>query len=81
MSEQSFTLTSLIKKQFALQHGQDCEYFDFVVRGCLRLAYMFINDAKYSTFVVETMEGKSTHGRVDIGTIEYFNDVKVIKRW
>jgi CRP-like cAMP-binding protein len=26
-----------IKKQFALQHGQQCEYFDFVVRGCLRL--------------------------------------------
>ncbi len=26
-----------IKKQFALQHGQVCEYFDFVVRGCLRL--------------------------------------------
>jgi CRP-like cAMP-binding protein len=26
-----------LKKQFALQHGDVCEYFDFVVRGCLRL--------------------------------------------
>ncbi|HEY0656222.1 MAG TPA: Crp/Fnr family transcriptional regulator [Chryseosolibacter sp.] len=26
-----------LKKQFALQHGDVCEYFNFVVRGCLRL--------------------------------------------
>lgn len=26
-----------LKKQFVLQHGSVCEYFDFVVRGCLRL--------------------------------------------
>lgn len=26
-----------LKKQFALQHGETCEYFNFVVRGCLRL--------------------------------------------
>jgi CRP-like cAMP-binding protein len=26
-----------LKKQFALQHGDVCRYFDFVVRGCLRL--------------------------------------------
>ncbi len=26
-----------LKKQFALQHGDVCQYFDFVVRGCLRL--------------------------------------------
>ena len=26
-----------LKKQFALQHGAVCEYFCFVVRGCLRL--------------------------------------------
>ena len=26
-----------IRKQFALQHGDVCQYFDFVVRGCLRL--------------------------------------------
>lgn len=26
-----------LKKQFALQHGNICDYFNFVVRGCLRL--------------------------------------------
>jgi CRP-like cAMP-binding protein len=26
-----------LKKQFALQHGDVCGHFDFVVRGCLRL--------------------------------------------
>jgi len=26
-----------LKKQFALQHGDVCEYFNFVVRGCMRL--------------------------------------------
>jgi CRP/FNR family transcriptional regulator, anaerobic regulatory protein len=26
-----------LRKQFALQHGDVCEYFNFVVRGCLRL--------------------------------------------
>lgn len=47
-------------------------------------AYMFINDAKYSTFVVEKMKGKTTHGSiglwVDIGTIGYFKDLKITKR-
>jgi hypothetical protein len=47
-------------------------------------AYMYINDAKYSTFVVEKMKGKTTHGSialwVDIGTIGYFKDLKVTKR-
>jgi hypothetical protein len=47
-------------------------------------AYMYINDAKYSTFVVEKMKGKTSHGSialwVDIGTIGYFKDLKVIKR-
>ena len=38
--EQDFVRTKfhahlVIKKQFALQHGQVCEYFDFVVRGCV----------------------------------------------
>ena len=26
-----------LKKQYALQHGDVCQYFNFVVRGCLRL--------------------------------------------
>jgi len=47
-------------------------------------AYMYINDARYSTFVVEKMKGKTTHGSialwVDIGTIGYFKDLKVIKK-
>ncbi len=47
-------------------------------------AYMYINDAKYSTFVVEKMKGKTTHGLiglwVDIGTIGYFKDLKVTKK-
>jgi hypothetical protein len=47
-------------------------------------AYMYINDAKYSTFVVEKMKGKTSHGSialwVDIGTIGYFKDFKVTKK-
>jgi CRP-like cAMP-binding protein len=35
-----------IKKQFALQHGQVCEHFDFIVRGCLRL-YLVGDDGVY----------------------------------
>jgi hypothetical protein len=47
-------------------------------------AYMFINDAQYSTFVVEKMKGKTTHGAiafwVDIGTIGYFKDLRITKK-
>jgi CRP/FNR family transcriptional regulator, anaerobic regulatory protein len=35
-----------LKKQFALQHGDVCEYFNFVVRGCLRL-YKVDNEGSY----------------------------------
>ena len=35
-----------LRKQFALQHGDVCEYFDFVVRGCLRL-YKVGDDGVY----------------------------------
>ena len=35
-----------LKKQFALQHGDVCEYFNFVVRGCLRL-YKVGSDGVY----------------------------------
>ncbi len=35
-----------LKKQFALQHGDVCEYFYFVVRGCLRL-YLADNKGVY----------------------------------
>ncbi len=44
-------------------------------------ASMFINDAKYSTFVVDKMLSKSKHGSialyVDIGTTGYFKDLKI----
>jgi hypothetical protein len=47
-------------------------------------ASMFINNTKYSTFVVEKMKGKTTHGSiglwVDIGTIGYFKDLKISKK-
>jgi uncharacterized damage-inducible protein DinB len=49
------------------------------VRG--QRAEMFINDAKYSTFVVDSMLGKNTRGAVglyvDIGTTGYFKDLKI----
>ncbi len=47
-------------------------------------AEMFINDAKYSTFVVDKMLGNSKKGfvglYVDIGTIGYFKDLKITKK-
>ncbi len=47
-------------------------------------AEMFINDMKYSTFIVDKMLGKHKIGGVglyvDIGTIGYFKDLKVTKR-
>jgi hypothetical protein len=47
-------------------------------------AEMFINDAKYSTFVVDKMLGSNKKGFVglfvDIGTIGYFKDLKVTKK-
>ncbi|MFX0557463.1 hypothetical protein ACOCEA_11740 [Maribacter sp. CXY002] len=47
-------------------------------------AEMFINDLKYSTFVVDNMLGANKIGGlglyVDIGTIGFFKDLKVTKR-
>ncbi|HEY0656224.1 MAG TPA: hypothetical protein VGD65_23985 [Chryseosolibacter sp.] len=47
-------------------------------------AEMFINDMKYSSFIVDKMLGKNKVGGVglyvDIGTIGYFKDLKVTKR-
>lgn len=46
-------------------------------------AYLYINDVKYSTFVVDKLLGSTTHGSiglwVDIGTIGYFKDLKISK--
>ena len=35
--EKKFQSHLYLKRQFALQQGDVCEYFNFVVRGCLRL--------------------------------------------
>jgi hypothetical protein len=47
-------------------------------------AEMFINEMKYSSFIVDKMLGKSKKGYVglyvDIGTIGYFKDLKVTKK-
>lgn len=47
-------------------------------------AEMYINNAKYSTFVVDELLGKNKIGGVglyvDIGTIGYFKDLKVTKK-
>lgn len=47
------------------------------------VAEMFINDAKYSTFIVDKLLGTNKKGGiglyVDIGTIGYFKDLKVTK--
>jgi hypothetical protein len=47
-------------------------------------AEMFINNAKYSTFVVDKLLGANKKGGiglyVDIGTIGYFKNLKVIKK-
>jgi hypothetical protein len=48
------------------------------------MAEMFINDMKYSSFIVDKMLGKHKKGGiglyVDIGTIGYFKDLKITKR-
>ena len=47
-------------------------------------AELFVNDMKYSSFIVNEMLGKNKKGYiglyVDIGTIGYFKDLKVTKR-
>ncbi len=47
-------------------------------------AEMFINDMKYSTFVVDKMLGSNKKGGiglyVDIGTIGYFKDLKITRK-
>lgn len=47
-------------------------------------AEMFVNDLKYSSFIVDKMLGKTKRGSiglyVDIGTIGYFKDLKITKR-
>lgn len=42
-----------LKKQFALQHGDICQYFDFVVRSCLRL-YKVCDEGVYHILIFAT---------------------------
>lgn len=47
-------------------------------------AKLFINDQKHASFIVNNMKGSTANGAiglwVDIGTIGYFKDLKVVKR-
>lgn len=47
-------------------------------------AELFLNDAKYSNFIVDKMKGTNNSGSIalwiDIGTIGYFKDLKITKR-
>ncbi len=47
-------------------------------------AELFLDDAKYSNFIVDKMKGTNNSGSialwVDIGTIGYFKDLKITKR-
>lgn len=45
-----------LKRQFALQHGDVCQYFDFVVRGCLRL-YKADSDGVYHILQLRRITG------------------------
>lgn len=67
-----------LKKQFALQHGDVCQYFDFVVRGCLRL-YKVGDDGVYHILQFATENNwisdlasfhKKTKSRLEIDALE-----------
>jgi CRP-like cAMP-binding protein len=67
-----------LKKQFALQHGAVCEYFDFVVRGCLRLykvdekgVYHILQFATENYWMIDlTSFHKKTRSALDIDALE-----------
>ncbi|GAA0880948.1 hypothetical protein GCM10009119_39180 [Algoriphagus jejuensis] len=60
------------------------EWFTMRIEVNGESAEMFINDEKYSSFVVDKMLGTNKKGfvglYVDIGTVGYFRDLKVTKR-
>jgi hypothetical protein len=60
------------------------EWFTMRIEVNGETAEMFIDDMKYSSFIVNKMLGKVKKGYiglyVDIGTIGYFRDLKVTKR-
>jgi len=73
-----------LKKQFALQHGSVCEYFDFVVRGCLRL-YKIGDDGAYHILQFATenhwiIDVKSFHKKVKSAfNIDALEDTVVLR--
>lgn len=60
------------------------EWFTVRIEVNGETAEMFINNAKYSSFIVDKMLGKTKHGSialwVDIATVGYFKDLKVTKK-
>ena len=60
------------------------EWFTMRIEVNGETAEMFINDLKYSSFVVGKLLGNNKEGGlglyVDIGTIGYFRDLRIIKR-
>jgi hypothetical protein len=60
------------------------EWFTMRIEVNGETAELFINDMKYSSFIVDKMLGTSKKGYVglyvDIGTIGYFRDLKVAKK-
>ncbi len=75
---QKFHPHLFLKKQFALQHGSVCEYFDFVVRGCLRLykvdekgSYHILQFATENYWMLDlTSFHKKTKSALDIDALE-----------
>jgi CRP-like cAMP-binding protein len=67
-----------LKRQFVLQHGQVCEYFDFVARGCLRLykadadgAYHVLQFATENYWMIDlTSFHKKQPATLDIDALE-----------
>ena len=67
-----------IRKQFALQHGHVCEYFDFVVSGCLRLytvddhgVYHILQFATENYWILDlTSFHKKTPAKLNIDALE-----------
>jgi CRP-like cAMP-binding protein len=67
-----------LKKQFVLQHGDICEYFNFVVRGCLRLykvddkgSYHILQFATENYWILDLASfHKKTPSTLDIDAME-----------
>lgn len=67
-----------LKKQFALQHGDVCEYFTFVVRGCMRLymvddkgVYHILQFATENYWILDLSSfHKKTPARLNIDALE-----------